>query len=151
MEMCKSVYEKIIEHSRREMPLEACGYLGGKGRTVVEANSLTNIDQSGEHFSFDPKEQFDAVLTMRKKKQRAVAVYHSHPETPARPSQEDIRLAIDPEIIYVIVSLAAAEPEVKAFRIVKQEVTEEPVVVIDGLSTEEPENWEKQWNVKNSR
>lgn len=150
MEMCKSVYEKIIEHSRREMPMEACGYLGGKGKTVVEAYCLTNIDQSGEHFSFDPKEQFNAVLSMRRKKQQAVAVYHSHPVTPARPSQEDIRLAFDPEIIYVIVSLAAAEPEVKAFRIVKGDVTEEPLVVIDGLC-EEPENWEKQWNVKNFR
>lgn len=141
MEMCKSVYEKIIEHARREMPLEACGYLGGNERTVLEVYSLTNIDKSGEHFSFDPKEQFEAVLAMRKKKQRAVAVYHSHPETPARPSQEDIRLAFDPEIIHVIVSLAAAEPEVRAFRIVKKEVTEESLVVMEGLCNE-PENQE---------
>lgn len=132
MEICKSVYEKIVEHARQEMPIEACGYLGGQDTTVTEAWCLTNIDKSGEHFSFDPKEQFKAVLAMRTKGQRAVAVYHSHPGTPARPSQEDIRLALDPAMIYVIVSLAAAEPEVKAFRIVRQEVTEEPLVIIDG-------------------
>lgn len=132
MNMWKSVYEKIIEHSQNDMPLEACGYLGGQDTTVVEAYCLTNIDKSGEHFSFDPKEQFDAVRAMRTKNQRAVAVYHSHPLTPARPSQEDIRLALDPEMIYVIVSLAAVKPEVKAFKIVKNEVFEEPLDIIDG-------------------
>lgn len=141
MEIYKCVYQRIIEHARREMPLEACGYLGGKGETVVEAYYLTNLDKSGEHFSFDPKEQFDAVLTMRKKQQQAIAVYHSHPETPARPSQEDIRLAFDPGMIYVIVSLAAVDPEVRAFRIVKKEVSEEPLIVID-RSDKESENRE---------
>ena len=132
MKISRSAYERIIEHAQQDMPLEACGYLGGEDGAVVEAWCLKNIDQSGEHFSFDPKEQFRTVVAMRAKNQRAVAVYHSHPETPARPSQEDIRLAFDPEMIYVIVSLAAAEPEVRAFRIVKEEVAEEPLDIIDG-------------------
>ena len=132
MKISRSAYERIIEHAQQDMPLEACGYLGGEDGTVVEAWCLKNIDQSGEHFSFDPKEQFRTVVAMRAKNQRAVAVYHSHPETPARPSQEDIRLAFDPEMVYVIVSLAASEPEVRAFRIVKEEVAEEPLDIIDG-------------------
>ncbi len=132
MDMWKSVYEKIIEHAQNDLPLEACGYLGGQDTTVTEAYCLTNIDESGEHFSFDPKEQFAVVRAMRAKKQRAIAVYHSHPQTPARPSKEDIKLAFDPEMIYVIVSLAAATPEVKAFRIVKNEVSEEPLDIIEG-------------------
>ena len=131
MEINRSAYEKIIEHAQQDMPLEACGYLGGQDNAVIEAYCLTNIDKSGEHFSFDPKEQFKAILAMREKKQRAIAVYHSHPETPARPSREDIRLALDPEMIYVIVSLAADEPEVRAFRIIKEEVAEEPLDIID--------------------
>ena len=46
-----------------------------------------------------------------------VAIYHSHPETPARPSEEDIRLALTPGVSYLIVSLAGAAPEVKSYRI----------------------------------
>ncbi len=143
------VYEKIVEHACRDMPLEACGYLGGRDGAAVEVYHLTNMDKSGEHFSFDPKEQFDAVLAMRKKQQQAIAVYHSHPETPASPSQEDIRLAFDPGMIYVIVSLAALRPDVRAFRIVKKEVSEEPLVVIDRPDNE-LENREMRWNGKNS-
>jgi len=38
-----------------------------------------------------------------------VAVYHSHPVTPARMSAEDIRLANDPTMVYLIYSLASNE------------------------------------------
>ena len=47
-----------------------------------------------------------------------LGVYHSHPETPARPSAEDIRLALTPNVTYVIVSLQDCEcVVVKGFRI----------------------------------
>ncbi|MDR1738053.1 MAG: Mov34/MPN/PAD-1 family protein [Candidatus Symbiothrix sp.] len=51
----------------------------------------------------------------RKDGEKIMANYHSHPETPARPSEEDIRLACDPNIIYIIISLAQKTPVVKAF------------------------------------
>jgi proteasome lid subunit RPN8/RPN11 len=47
--------------------------------------------------------------------QKIIANFHSHPATPARPSEEDIRLAYDPNIVYIIISLAEAEPVIKAF------------------------------------
>jgi proteasome lid subunit RPN8/RPN11 len=61
-----------------------------------------------------------------------LANYHSHPETPARPSQEDIRLAFDPNISYVIVSLAAEIPDIKSFRIKGGEVEREEIQIIPG-------------------
>ena len=76
-----------------------------------------NLDHRHDHFTMDAREQFDAVKNMRVNKLKLAAVYHSHPETPARPSQEDIRLAFDPEISYVIVSLACKKPAVKSFKI----------------------------------
>jgi len=79
---------------------------------------LTNIDNSPEHFSFDPKEQFATVKDARSKGLQLLANFHSHPETPARPSQEDIRLAFDPNILYFIISFAAEKPDIKAFKIV---------------------------------
>ena len=66
---------------------------------------MTNIDNEPDHFSFEPKEQFAAVKDARNQGLSLMAVYHSHPETPARPSQEDLRLLKDPNMIYVIVSL----------------------------------------------
>ena len=45
-----------------------------------------------------------------------VGVYHSHPRSPAEPSQTDINLATYPHWLYLIVSLAG-DPEVRAWRI----------------------------------
>jgi hypothetical protein len=49
---------------------------------------------------------------------------------PRRPSAEDIRLAYDPQLSYVIVSLAAEPPDVRSFRIRAGVVEAEPVEVL---------------------
>lgn len=122
----KSIVAEIYAQARAEAPLEACGYLGGKDGVVSVRYPLYNIDQSSEHFSFDPKDQFKVVKEARAAGLDLIAVYHSHPETPARPSEEDIKLAFDPNISYVIASLAGLEPDIKSFRI-KMDVVEKIV------------------------
>jgi len=59
------------------------------------------------------------------------AVYHSHPETPARPSNEDIKLAYDPSLSYVIVSLAGTDPSTKSFIIQEGVVEPEPLEIVN--------------------
>jgi [CysO sulfur-carrier protein]-S-L-cysteine hydrolase len=110
--------EAIISHALRELPNEACGYLAGSGGVISQSYQLTNMDHSPEHFTFDPAEQFAAVKKARKEGLEILANYHSHPQTPARPSLEDIRLAYDPAILYFIVSTAEKEAVIKAYKIV---------------------------------
>ena len=109
----------ITAQSKAEMPNEACGYLAGvldSGEvTVVKRYGMTNVDKSPEHFSFDPKEQFAAVKDARAAGLTMVANYHSHPETPARMSEEDKRLANDTSILYLIYSVA--DDTLKAFQV----------------------------------
>ncbi len=119
MKIQQDIYEQIIQHAQRDLPNEACGYLAGKNGIVTKAYAIKNIDQSHEHFSFDPEEQFSAIKDMRKQNLVAISVYHSHPETPARPSKEDIKLAYDPDIYYLIISLAGEIPDIKSFKIKK--------------------------------
>ena len=126
----KDVLDQIIAHAKKDLPNEACGYLAGNDNVVTHSYQLTNVDHSPEHFSFDPSEQFTAVKDARNKGLQILANYHSHPETPSRPSQEDIRLAYDPEIGYVIVSLANAEPVVKSFRSINGSATNEDLIAI---------------------
>ena len=123
----QQVIEAIINHAKREMPCEACGYLAAKDGVIIKHYELTNLDKSNEHFSMDPGEQFAAIKDMRSRNLKLAAVYHSHPETPARPSQEDIRLAFDPLISYVIVSLAQPDPNVKSFKIREGNVKHEEI------------------------
>jgi proteasome lid subunit RPN8/RPN11 len=110
----------IIEHARRELPLEACGLLGGRiegsEKKVERVYPVENLAKSPVRFDIGPKDQLRAVLDMRKLGLVPLGNYHSHPETPARPSREDLRLFVDPAATYLIVSLAQNPPAIKAFR-----------------------------------
>jgi len=123
MKITESVIHEMIEHSQEILPNESCGYLGGKKGRIEVLYKMTNVDASPEHFSFDPKEQFQVVKAARKENLDVMGVYHSHPSSPARLSQEDLRLLNDPNMTYIIVSLKEAEPDIKAFTIYKKEDT----------------------------
>jgi [CysO sulfur-carrier protein]-S-L-cysteine hydrolase len=124
----REIVDEIVKQAKAELPNEACGLLAGKGIEVQKRYALTNADASPEHFTFLPAEQFQVLRSARAEGLDIIANYHSHPVTPARPSEEDIRLAFDPNILYVIVSLADVTPVVKAYRIkfgaVEQELVE---------------------------
>ncbi|MDR1630429.1 MAG: M67 family metallopeptidase [Oscillospiraceae bacterium] len=114
-------FNKIVDHAKSALPEEACGLIAGRAEAdefyIEQVYPLTNIDHSSEHFSIDPREQLAAVKDMRAKGIAPLGNFHSHPETPARPSDEDIRLAQDPKALYLILSLALEEPCLRAFRI----------------------------------
>ncbi len=118
IKITKRLFDEIVEHAHWELPHEACGYLLGTSEDDIRENhSMTNADHSPEHFSLVPEEQFAALRTAREKGLRIVGIWHSHPSTPSRPSEEDIRLAFDPDILYFILSLADDDPVLNAFRI----------------------------------
>ena len=127
----QAIHDDMIAHAREGFPLEVCGILGGVNDTVSAIYRMTNTDASNEHFMMDPREQFAVVKGLRAKGLAMLAVYHSHPETPARPSVEDIRLALTPDVSYVIISLAdAAVPEIKSYKISAGKVQIEPIGLI---------------------
>ena len=120
----KSDYDKMLKHCEDGLPNESCGLLAGtvegEVKTVTKIYLLTNIDASNEHFSMDPKEQFAALKDARANGVEIIGNFHSHPESPSRPSEEDKRLAYDPNIEYLILSLQEADhPVLKAFGIDK--------------------------------
>jgi [CysO sulfur-carrier protein]-S-L-cysteine hydrolase len=129
MQITKDVIEHMLAHARKEAPIEACGYLMGSEDFITRAVAITNAEGREDHFTFDPKEQFEAYRTAQDLGVEIIGAYHSHPASPARPSAEDVRLAFDPAMLYVIASLMEGGATVKAFRIREGEVEEEPLVV----------------------
>lgn len=135
IQLKKADYEKIIAHAKKNLPEEACGLLGGRKdgdvKTVEKVYLLTNIDHTNEHFSMDPREQLAAVKDMRSSGLTLLGNWHSHPESPSRPSEEDKRLAYDPAVNYLILSLMEEEPVLKAFTIDKdRNVTMEEIKIL---------------------
>ncbi|MDR2849586.1 MAG: M67 family metallopeptidase [Verrucomicrobiota bacterium] len=122
-----TILTALADHARSGFPLEICGILGGADGLVSEHDRLTNTDQSREHFTMDPKEQFAVVKALRAKGKRMLAIYHSHPDTPARLSEEDLRLALTPGVSYIIVSLATGEPVIKSFLVENGAAVEEEI------------------------
>ena len=131
MRIKKEIIDNIIAHAKSGVPIEMCGYLASENGTISKHYELTNVDQSEDHFTFDPKEQFATIKDARSSGLEVCAVYHSHPVTPARPSAEDIKLAYDPNISYVIISLAGGGEDVKSFKIKDSQVTIENIVVVE--------------------
>lgn len=127
MVITRDAYEKMIAHAKSLFPIEACGYVGGADDIYSTVYTMKNIDNSEEHFSFSPEEQVQTFLEAKKAGLRLGVVFHSHPYTPARPSEEDIRLAIDSRVIYIIISLMNETPDMKAFHIENGTVTPERI------------------------
>jgi len=126
----KHIYDDLIQHAKEGFPLEVCGILGGNGNTVSANYRMTNTDASNEHFMMDPKEQFSVVKDLRAKGLSMLAIYHSHPETPARPSEEDIKLALTPDVSYIIISLVDPDKaDMKSFKISNGNVIAEEIAV----------------------
>lgn len=126
MHINDDVIKSIIAQAQAEAPEESCGYLLGRDGVVTENYAMENIDHSDEHFSFAPKDQFAALRYARAHALSILANWHSHPASPSRPSQEDIRLAHDPTIRYAILSLHEGL-HLNSFAIVGGEVIDKEV------------------------
>lgn len=116
--LSKEQLDSLVEHAKKVLPNEDCGLLGGTVsgdvKTVEKIYFLTNTDASPEHFSMESAEQFAAVKDMRSEGLQLLGNFHSHPKSPARPSEEDKRLVFDTKLSYLILSLEA-EPSLKSF------------------------------------
>lgn len=112
------IYSQLILAAEAEAPNEACGLLAGTGTEISKFYRLTNADASPEHYTMIPQEQFAAIKDMRKNGIKMLGIWHSHPASPARMSEEDMKLAYTPETVYVILSLEKPDsPTIRGYQI----------------------------------
>ena len=135
IKLAQSDFDTMVDWAKEHLPEESCGLLGGTKdgdvRTVKKVYYLTNIDHTNEHFSMDPKEQLAAVKDARANQVTIIGNFHSHPESPSRPSEEDKRLAYDSTAVYMIMSLMDNDnPVFKAFGVDKDKNVTEHVLEI---------------------
>lgn len=134
IKISKENYQKIVDHAIAELPNEACGLIAGTvegtDKVIEKVYLLTNVDHSKEHFSLDPKEQLEAVKDIRNLGYKPLGNWHSHPETPSRPSEEDKRLAYDKNASYLILSLMEPQnPVLHSFHIEGVDASKEELII----------------------
>ena len=126
----KVIYQEMVDHAKREWPLECCGILSGKEKTVQKAFELKNTEESPVLYSMSPQEQIKVFEEMEKESMEMIAIYHSHPRTIPFPSETDVKLSFYPDISSVIISLKEKEnPVMKAFQISKEAIHLEDIEV----------------------
>ena len=129
MRIDRALLEQIVAQARAEAPNECCGIIAARDGVAVAVHRATNAAASPLRYEMDGMEQYRIQTAIEDAGQELGAIYHSHTRTEPYPSQTDINLAFYPEAVYVIVGVAGEEPDVRAFRIVEGEVSEQPLEV----------------------
>ena len=129
MRIGQDLLDKIVEQARAEAPNECCGMIASKNGAAVEVHPARNAAASPLRYEMDGLEQYRIQAAIEDAGRELGAIYHSHTRSSPYPSQTDINLAFYPEALYLIVGVAGAEPEVRGFRIVDGEVSEQPLEV----------------------
>jgi proteasome lid subunit RPN8/RPN11 len=126
------VVEAIIAHARRDHPDEACGVVAGPTGSdrPLRLVPMVNAERSPTFYRFDSLEQLAVWREMDQRDEEPIVIYHSHTATEAYPSRTDIAYAAEPAAHYVVISTREADTvEIRSFRIIDGEVTEEEVQV----------------------
>jgi [CysO sulfur-carrier protein]-S-L-cysteine hydrolase len=128
----RPLLKQILDHLRGCYPLEGCGLLAGdETGTVTAVYPIENSLHSPTAYQMEPTQQIQAMLDMEAAGWQLLAIYHSHPQGPERPSPTDIALAYYPEAVTIIVSLRErTAPVVRAFQILGQAVVENKIKII---------------------
>jgi proteasome lid subunit RPN8/RPN11 len=121
--LAPGLLERLIEHARAEAPLECCGLLAGASREAWSIYPLVNEAESPTAFRVE-QGLFAPFKEMRQRGETLVAIYHSHPKSAATPSRRDLAENYYGDVVHVIISLASATPDVRAYVLGKEDYEE---------------------------
>jgi proteasome lid subunit RPN8/RPN11 len=134
--IAREVVDGIVAHARRDHPDEACGIVAGPAGSDRPERlvPMLNAARSPTFYEFDSGDLLRLYRDLEARGEEPVVVYHSHTATEAYPSRTDVAYASEPGAHYLLVSTRdAATVQVRSFRIVDGEVTEEEVRVVPAL------------------
>jgi [CysO sulfur-carrier protein]-S-L-cysteine hydrolase len=107
------VREQLVAHAEREAPNEACGLILLRGGRAERYEAGRNKAASPYRFEL---EFDDPEIWFAEDEGYELAVFHSHPSSPARPSRTDVEnIGLWERKPYVILSLRTGD--LAAFRI----------------------------------
>ncbi len=125
MKFTQQQIDEMVQHSRDDLPNECCGVVASKDGVAQTVLRAVNSAASPLRYEIDSKDFLRIYNLIDDADQDVGAIYHSHTRSAAYPSQTDINLALWPDALYIIVSLADDDaPDVKAFSIVDRKVSE---------------------------
>jgi [CysO sulfur-carrier protein]-S-L-cysteine hydrolase len=137
--IAKRTVDEIVAHARRDHPDEACGVVAGPAGSDRPERfvPMVNAAMSPTFYEFDSGDLLRLYRDMDARDEEPVVIYHSHTATEAYPSRTDVSYASEPGAHYLLVSTREPDiDEVRSYRIVEGQVTEEEVRVVPVLDPE---------------
>ncbi len=128
-ELTAAQVSEIVTHAKASAPNECCGLFAGQANKIQKVYALRNSEQSPTNYTIDSRDQLRAFRDAEELGLEIISCFHSHVKSAAYPSPTDVRLAFDPEWVYAIVSLQSSEPDLRAFHIVGEQISEVDIVV----------------------
>ncbi|MGN6600267.1 MAG: Mov34/MPN/PAD-1 family protein [Actinomycetales bacterium] len=140
LRIARATVDAIVAHARRDHPDEACGIVAGPAGSDRPERlvPMLNAARSPTFYEFDSLDLLRLYRDLDARDEEPVVIYHSHTSTEAYPSRTDISYAAEPQAHYVLVSTRECgnddgPVELRSYRIVDGEVTEEEVEVVETL------------------
>jgi proteasome lid subunit RPN8/RPN11 len=137
----RDLVDAMVAHARRDHPDEACGVIAGPDGSDRPERfiPMLNAARSPTFYEFDSGDLLRLYREMDGNDEAPVVIYHSHTATEAYPSRTDVSYASEPHAHYVLVSTRDEETdELRSYRIVDGEISEEPVEVVTEYPAEYP-------------
>lgn len=125
----RTAYDAMIEHMRQAAPREGVGLLAGPQGVPRGVDPLVMVAMNGRNvhppygvvdrwvplrntaefprarYEADPQALINAWTALEDDGRRPWIIVHSHVRTSAAPSELDIRYAVDPSLLHMIVSM----------------------------------------------
>jgi proteasome lid subunit RPN8/RPN11 len=109
--MESAALDRMKTHASFIFPDECCGFLYGEeedngNRIISEIREVTNAKEGDKRrrFEITPRDYMQAEQYALTGNLSLLGIYHSHPNHPALPSEQD-RMAAQPYFSYVIISV----------------------------------------------
>ncbi|MCC7451216.1 MAG: M67 family metallopeptidase [Anaerolineae bacterium] len=125
--------QQIIDHAHQGYPYEICGVVGGRDGVAETVISIPNASLNPRvQFEMERQGMVDAIVGLQQIGQEVVAIYHSHPDRGAEPSETDVAHASWPDAVNLIVGLHnMAQVEVQGWLIRYGRATPVDLQVVD--------------------
>ena len=135
-QISQDLVDKLLAHARADHPDEACGVIAGSAGSDIPTRfiPMVNAARSPTFYEFDSADLLKLYRDLDANEEDPVVIYHSHTSTQAYPSRTDIAYAAEPSAHYVLISTRETGNddgpyELRSFRILDGEVTEEEIVI----------------------
>ncbi len=102
--LSESDKKKLTKHAENEKPNESCAILFGKDNHISEVFLTKNIEESSINFTISNEQLIEGYKIAEEKKVEVIAIFHSHPNSEAYPSNTDKKFMHINPVVWIIYS-----------------------------------------------